>query len=399
MPDGPFDCGVIGGGVIGLSIARELAGRGLSVAVVPGGPRKSSSSWAAAGILPPAPMPADVASAPNDALTAASDRLHRDWAAELREETGIDNGLRLCGGLHLAGDESGLARLVETAGEWRRRGARAELLSAADVVAVELAFAEAVERGKILGAMLLPDEMQIHSARHLDAVAASCRLRGVNILDGQEARALSISGGRVESVETDSGAVAAARWVLAAGAHSEKLAPSVGLSLSTRPIRGQIALLQPGRAVISRIVNRGLDYMLQREDGRLLVGSTIEDAGFDPRTTPEAITRLLAFAREFVPALALAPVECSWAGLRPGSADGLPTIGPIPGFDNAFVAAGHFRAGVHQSTGTAVIVADLVTGLRPSLPFEAFAVDRRIDRSAVGGIDDYLARARDAFGQ
>ncbi len=398
MPDGSVDCGVIGGGVIGLSIARELAGRGLSVAVVPGGPRKESSSWAAAGILPPAPMPTDMASAPNDALTAASDRLHRDWAVELLEETGIDNGLRRCGGLHLAGDERGLARLGETAGEWRRRGARAELLSAADVAADEPAFAEAVERGRILGAMLLPDEMQIHSAKHLEAVAASCRLRGVTILDGQEVRSLSISGGRIESVETASGTVTAARWVLAAGAHSEKLAPSVGLSLSTRPIRGQIALVHPGRAVLSRIVNRGLDYMLQREDGRLLIGSTIEDAGFDHSTTPEAIARLLAFARQLMPSLEHAPVEHTWAGLRPGSADGLPTIGPIPGFDNAFVAAGHFRAGVHQSTGTAVIVADLVTGLRPSLPFEAFAVDRRIDRSAAGGIDDYLARARDAVG-
>ena len=86
MPDGPVDCGVIGGGVIGLSIARELAGRGLKVAVVSGGPRKESSSWAAAGILPPAPMPADAAAEPNAALTAASDRLHREWAVALREE-------------------------------------------------------------------------------------------------------------------------------------------------------------------------------------------------------------------------------------------------------------------------------------------------------------------------
>jgi glycine oxidase len=312
---------------------------------------------------------------------------------QLREETGIDNGLRRCGGLHLAGDESGLGRLAETAGEWRRRGARAELLSAGDVAADEPAFAAAVERGRIVGAMLLPDEMQIHSARHLEAVAASCRLRGVSILEGQEVRSIASSGGRIDSVETASDTITAAHWVLAAGAHSEKLAPALGLSLSTRPIRGQIALLNPGRVILSRIVNHGLDYMLQREDGRLLVGSTIEDVGFDPSTTPEVIARLLAFARELVSTLAHAPVEHAWAGLRPGSADGLPTIGAIPGLDNAFVAAGHFRAGVHQSTGTAVIVADLVMGLRPSFPCGAFAVDRRIDRSAAGGIDDYLARA------
>lgn len=392
MPDGSVDCGVIGGGVIGLSIARELAGRGLSVAVVPGGPRKESSSWAAAGILPPAPMPSDAAAEPNEALTAVSDRLHRDWSVALREETGIDNGLRRCGGLHLAGDEGDLGRLAQTSRDWRRRGARAELLSAADVAAAEPAFKAAVTGGRILGGMLLPDETQIHSARHLEAVAASCRLRGVTILAGEEMLSFTTSTDRVESVETSAGTLSAANWVLAAGAHSEKFASAFGLALSTRPIRGQIVVMNPGRAIVNRIVNRGLDYMLQREDGGLLVGSTIEDAGFDRRTTPEAIARLVSFARDLAPALEHAPVERAWAGLRPGSADGLPTIGRLPGFGNAFIAAGHFRAGVHQSTGTAVIVADLVTGRVPSLRYEAFAADRRIDRSAIGGIEDCLAR-------
>lgn len=400
MPEGSVDCGVIGGGVIGLSIARELAARGLSVTVVSGGPRKESSSWAAAGILPPAPMPLDAAAEPNETLTAASDLLHRDWAATLLEETGIDNGLRRCGGLHLAGDDRGLLRIAADERDWRRRGTQVELLSAADVAAEEPAFVDAVEAGRILGGMLLADEMQIRPPRHLEAVAASCRLRGVTIRDGEDVLSLKAGGGRVEAVETTKGRLSAGTWVLAAGAHSGKLAALFGLSLSTRPIRGQIVLLNPGRPVTSRIVNRGLDYMLQREDGRLLVGSTIEDAGFDGTTTPEAIAGLLAVARNLVPFLEHAPVEQSWAGLRPGSLDGLPTIGPIPGYGNAFIAAGHFRAGVHQSPGTAVVVADLVTGRAPSLPITAFAVDRVIDRSGPGGIDDYLARvACDAGGR
>ena len=106
------------------------------------------------------------------------------------------------------------------------------------------------------------------------------------------------------------------------------------------------------------------------------MGSTLEDVGFTPVTVPAAIERLTELATDLLGDRSAAVVEQAWAGLRPGSADGLPTIGPVPGSDNAFVATGHYRAGIHQSPGTAVVVADLVDGKAPPLDILAFALDR-----------------------
>ena len=121
----------------------------------------------------------------------------------------------------------------------------------------------------------------------------------------------------------------------------------------------------------------GKRYLVPRADGRVLVGSTEEpEAGFEKANTPEGVHGLVDFARRLVPRLADAEVEKTWAGLRPGSPDGLPFIGPVPGHPNVLVAAGHFRAGVQLSIGTAEIVRDLVTGQPPGIPIEAFRLDR-----------------------
>jgi glycine oxidase len=134
--------------------------------------------------------------------------------------------------------------------------------------------------------------------------------------------------------------------------------------------------------------------VVPREDGTLLAGSTLEDAGFDATTDDQAVARLLAVTRDLLGDLGGAMVERSWAGLRPGTADGLPTIGPVPAIANAFVAAGHFRAGLHQSTGTAVLVADLVTGVAAAMDVAAFAADRPPQPPTADSVPAMLARAR-----
>jgi glycine oxidase len=242
--------------------------------------------------------------------------------------------------------------------------------------------------------------MRIRPPRHLEALLQSCRVRGVEITEAADVRSIDVRDGRIEGIRiarSDGGAathtVRADRYCLAAGAWSGDLAASLGLHIETRPIRGQIALLRLPEQVLTRVVNVGLEYLVPRADGRLLVGSTIEDAGFEKITTPQTIQRLLEFARRLLGPLPDAMLEQSWAGLRPGSVDGCPFIGAAPACSNAFVAAGHFRAGLHQSTGTAVLLADLMTGRTPALDTAPFAPNRRPEAGSPDSVQAYLARA------
>jgi glycine oxidase len=390
-----IDCCIVGGGIIGLSIARELAGRGLAVRVLCRDRRRETASWAAAGIFPPAPD--DPRATANERLTAWSDRLHRVWARELLEETGIDTGLRACGGLHVSADAAGRERLLAAAASWRARGAACEWLDARDLAAREPALAGAVGRGAITDGYCLPEEMQIRPPRHLEALERSCRDRGVEITHDAVVRGIGVHDRLVtDATATIAGSdeiIRSGAWVLAAGAWTEGLGAALGLAVETRPIRGQIVQLRLVRPTLTRVVNRGLDYLVPREDGTLLAGSTLEDAGFDATTDDQAIARLLTVTRDLLGDLPDAAVEQSWAGLRPGTADGLPTIGPVPSVTNAFVAAGHFRAGLHQSTGTAVIVADLVTGVPTAMGIADFAADRPPRPPTCDSVPAMLARA------
>ena len=142
------------------------------------------------------------------------------------------------------------------------------------------------------------------------------------------------------------------------------------------PVRGQIVLLAQQSPGIKRVINEGLRYLVPRDDGHVLVGSTEEDVGFDRTTTPDAIQALLDFAYSLVPALAEARVERSWAGLRPVSPDGRPYLGRIPGYDNAFLAAGHGRSGLQLSPGTALVMSRLILGQQLPIDLESFRVDR-----------------------
>jgi len=386
------DCCIVGGGIIGLSLARELAGRGLKVRMLARGRGAETTSWAAAGIFPPAPLHGGMS--PADALTAWSDKLHRLWSRDLAAETGIDNGLIACGGLHLARSVPGLERLRADAARWRGRGTPADLLDREAVMACEPALSRGDDAGEILGGMVLREEMQFRPSRHLDALEASCRKRGV-MIEEADVRSFVVRGKRVERAVTTTGEIGAGTWVLAAGSWTGGLAGALGLPLDTRPIRGQIVLLRLPEPLITRIVNRGLEYLVQRPDGRLLVGSTLEDVGFAPTTTTDTVAHLLGVARSLLGDLPGSVVERSWAGLRPGNVDGSPTIGAIPDLDNAFISAGHFRAGLHQSTGSAVLLADLITGHAPHLDPRPFAPGRPLPPAGTHPPEstaDYLAR-------
>ena len=170
--------------------------------------------------------------------------------------------------------------------------------------------------------------------------------------------------------------MAADQVVVACGAWTQSIAARLGLKLSIKPIRGQIVLLDSRRSILNRVVNLGLHYLVPRDDGRLLVGSTHEDVGFDRENTAQAIAELLQFATRLAPELNTARLERCWTGFRPATSDELPYLGPVPGLSNAFVAAGHFRSGLWLSTGTAVVMTRLLRGQQPGVDLAPFRLDR-----------------------
>jgi glycine oxidase len=169
----------------------------------------------------------------------------------------------------------------------------------------------------------------------------------------------------------------AGQFLIAAGAWADRLLYPLECFAPIRPVRGQIVLLRSPAPPFHNILLWGKNYLVPRDDGRVLVGSTEEpEAGFVKQTTADAVAELIHFAMETVPVLGEAEVERAWAGLRPGSADGMPYLGQVPGYRNVFLAAGHFRAGIQLSTGTALLLTECMTGRRPSVALDAFRPNR-----------------------
>jgi glycine oxidase len=358
---------IVGSGVIGLTTAWYLSGEGVRVTLVDQGAVGRQASWAGAGIIPPGD-PAH-AHTPIDLLRALSSRLYPELSAVLREQTGVDNGYVVCGGIELPDvDEPGLALPTE---EWHSAGIAFEQLERAGLGRLEPGLAAHVTTG-----VFLPGMAQVRNPRHLQALQLGCIDRGVQVLPGWPVARLVVDGSRVQAVEGPMGRLSAGEYLLASGAWTDRLLEQVGHRPGIRPVRGQIALLNTGRAGVRPLLLVGKRYLVPRLDGRLLVGATEEEAGFDAHPTAGGIVGLLAFATGLVPCLADAWLEQSWAGLRPGSVDGLPYLGAVPGCDNLHVAAGHFRAGLQLSPASGLAMACHLLGRPTPLSLEAFRLDR-----------------------
>jgi glycine oxidase len=355
---------ILGGGVIGLTTAWYLAGEGARVALVDKGEIGRQASWAGAGIIPPADV--RFAHTPFDLLRAHSNRLYPELSRQLRDETGIDNGFVVCGGIELPEDDGPLPTE-----EWHGEGIPFEVLDRAGLHRYQTDLSAAFTRG-----VYLPGMAQVRNPWHVRALQAGGARRGVALRPGWPAERLVTDGPRIVAVEGPAGRLAAGEFLLAAGAWSAQLLRQVGWAPDIRPIRGQIALFSTGRAGVHPVLMQGKRYLVPRTDGRVLAGSTEEDAGFDARPTGGGIAGLLAFATRLVPALAEATLETCWAGLRPGSPDGMPYLGRVPGCDNLHVAAGHFRAGLQLSPATGLVMAQHLLGRATLVPLEAFKLDR-----------------------
>ena len=362
------DVVVVGGGVIGMSIAWELSRHGVSVKVLDQSVFGREASWAGAGILPPGN--ADAATHPYDRLRGESCRLWPDWSAQLRELTGIDNGFRNCGGLEirLAGPTDQLDDLAEA---WREEEVTAEVLARDELLRLE----PALNPSTVVG-LHLPQKCQVRNPRHFKALMAAAAASEVELVSGAPVVDLVRENGHVVAVRTMDAEHVGGQFVMAAGAWTRRLLSGCGADVAIEPVRGQIVQLSARPLPFTRVIGLGSRYLVPRPDGRILVGSTEEWVGFQKENTANGVAGLIRFAEELVPGLAGAGFERCWSGLRPGSADGMPYLGPVPGHDNLLVAAGHFRAGLQLSPATAVLVRQMVLGQDLSVPVDPFRCDR-----------------------
>ena len=360
---------IVGGGIIGLTAAHFLAGAGLGVTVLDRDDPGRGASWAGAGILPPG-NPGRAAT-PVDRLRALSTSHFADYSARLREETEIDNGYARCGGIEFL-RESELGYLARWAAEGIE--VRGDLPPPAPLSASE----RGAGGGRSLYPYFLPGFAQVRNPRHLRALIAACTRSGVVIRGHAPVHDFIRVENRIFGVRLETGeTLSATHFILAAGAWAGPLLTQLGVTIPVEPIRGQMVLFEMGTPLGGPILLIGKRYVVPRGDGRVLVGATEEPgAGFEAVTTPGGVAELVEFGRALLPELARAEVAASWAGLRPGSPDGRPTIGVVANYPNVIVAGGHFRAGIQQSIGTALLVRDLVLGEPPALPVGPFAPDR-----------------------
>jgi glycine oxidase len=358
---------IIGGGVIGLTTACELARAGRRVLVCDRGKLGREASWAAAGIIPPGTPRRG--NAPFQQLRAVGSVLFAELSNKLMLESGIDTGYRECGGIEFA-ERADDRKLLDT---WKSDGVEVEPLDRTQIKNLEPNVLP-----QAAPAVHLPGMAQVRPPRHLRALILAAQRLGVVLSPDCRVSGYSVQGRRVNTVDTKEGPVIAGQYVICAGAWSRRVAGALRYALPLFPVRGQMLLLKLPGPIFQRVLLQGKRYLVPRDDGRVLVGSTEEDVGFDQKTVQADLDDLRDFALRLVPQLASAEIESSWAGLRPGTPDAMPLIGPLPELDNVWVATGHFRSGIHLSAVTARVVSQALSGEEPIVPIDAFRLDRQI---------------------
>lgn len=353
---------------MGLTTALRLAEQGASVTVLDRQSTGREASWAGAGMLPPGNLP--LAQTPEARLRAYSASLWPEFTQRLLLQTGIDNGYRVCGAVQLATAET-RSELLQQLQSWQAEGLRVQTLQRPDVEQhVPGLHAEFTE------AWFLPDFAQVRNPRHLHALKAACQAAGVRLAEHVQGLQLVRQQDRIPAVVTETGRFQFQQLCITAGAWSTGLLQSVGVRIPVVPVRGQIVQLHVSSLPFRCVMELGRRYLVPRPDGLILIGSTEERVGFVRENTVEGVTGLLDFASRLVPALRTAGVARMWAGLRPGSPDELPLLGPVPGLSNVYVGTGHFRSGLQMSPGTAAVLADLLLNRTPAIALDGFGVDR-----------------------
>lgn len=377
---------IVGGGVIGLSVAWELSKRGHAVTLIDqtvpdgdvGSAREVSprqTSWTAGGILPPANF--ELATDPMERLRGYSHSIWPKWADELQQQSGIDPGFVRCGGYYLAETAGEAAAMIGMTSYWDEMGIVCESVSKEELRRQQPWLGDWIDRSPWMRehshatAWRVPDEYQVRPPRLLKALVAACQHNGVQFRFGEHVSHLSDIPSRSEQDTV----------VLCGGAWAGMIDMDLQLSNALIPVRGQMVLLDCQAMATPLVVNIGNRYLIARGDGHVLVGSCEEEVGFDNSTTQREIESIREFANRVCPSLSTAPEIQRWAGLRPMTFDGFPMIGRVPQHERVLVAAGHYRSGIHFAPATAVAIADEIDGEPSFMNMTPFSVGRQQDHS------------------
>jgi glycine oxidase len=359
------DVTIVGGGVIGCAIAYYLTDAGVRVTIVERGEVGGEASGASAGIL--APLELSVGQGPLLNLCLAGMQLHPSLADSLREQTDIDVEYLRSGILRVAlskEEADDLRALVE---RQQPRGV------------MQWVDAEALRRleprlGAVRGGVYSPHLHQVNAHRLTQALAQAAVARGATLRQGVTVTGFMTNGPRVSGVRTDDGRMTAGQVILAAGSWTAALGRRLGVTLPVKPMRGQMLAFPNFSSPLRHILfDQDGDYLAPKANGFLFVGSTVEDVGFRKNTTAKGLAGLRRMAASLVPSLAYAEVASDWAGLRPGSPDDQPILGPVPGWEGLSVASGHFRKGILLAPITGRLMAQWLTQGKSEISLEPFS--------------------------
>jgi glycine oxidase len=358
---------IVGGGAIGLLSAYALAQAGVQVCLLEQGQLGGESSWAGGGIVSPL-YPWRYSPAVT-ALAHWSQDFYPRLGEQLLAQTQIDPEVNVTGLYWLDLDDEAEALA------WAQREGRA--LRRVDVAAVERAVpALAAGFGR---AVQMADVANVRNPRLLKALRAALeQMPNVTLHEQCAVTGFVREAGRVAGVRTANGDLYADQVVLTAGAWSGELMKTLGIELPVVPVKGQMILYKCAEDFLPAMVLAKGRYAIPRRDGHILVGSTLEHAGFDKTPTDEALASLKASAIELLPALADAEVVGHWAGLRPGSPEGIPFIGPVSGHDGLWLNCGHYRNGLVLAPASCQLLADLLLGREPIVDPAPYAPEGRL---------------------
>lgn len=343
--------------------ARELHKAGVDILVIERGPMGGESSWAGGGIISPL-YPWRYSQSVNQ-LAEISKTIYPGLARQLQDESGVDCEL-ITSGLLLTDREE-----QQQAESWAREWS-VELETITDaqrIHEIEPRVSTAIDSG-----LWLPDIMQIRNPKLVKAMKGSFDAIGIKYLEHTPVNELMVEAGEIKGVKTATDTLTADKVIIASGAWSSGFIKGER-NIDVEPVKGQMIMFRGEPGLIKRMVLSSGHYIIPRKDGRVLAGSTIERTGFDKTITDEATIELKRAAAGIIPALGDMEIERQWAGLRPGTEQGIPYICRHPEIEGLYINAGHYRNGVVLGAASARLMAELVLGQKPSLDPAAYALD------------------------